>query len=70
MKIPYTAINPDTLTRMIEELVTRAGTDYGQHEYSVKEKVAQVMARLESGEAEIFYDEQQELCEVVPVNTC
>ncbi len=67
MKVPYTAIDPDTLTRMIEELVTRAGTDYGQYEQSLEQKVAQVKVKLKSGEVEIHYDEQQELCEIVPV---
>ena len=64
MEIPYQALNPQTLTNLIEELVTRDGTDYGDSEVSLAEKIAQVKAKLISGEAVIRYDEQLEACEI------
>lgn len=67
MEIPYQTLNPDTLTNLIEELVTRDGTDYGDRELNLEEKVAQVKARLVSGTAKILYDEKLEVCEIVPV---
>ncbi len=67
MKIPYQVVEPETLTRMIEELVTRAGTDYGELELTLEQKVAQVILRLKAGEAEIHYDEEQETCEIIVI---
>lgn len=65
MEIPYQALPSATLTNLIEELVTRDGTDYGDNEFSLEEKVAQVKRKLICGEAVILYHEATELCEIV-----
>ena len=41
---------------MIESFVLREGTDYGEREYSLEQKVAQVRAQLERGHARILFD--------------
>ena len=56
-----TEVSPDDLSAealrgLVEEFVTRDGTDYGAVESSVAEKVAQVLAQLRSGEARIVFD--------------
>jgi len=68
MDIPYQSINPQTLGNMIEEFVTRDGTDYGEQELTLEAKVAQVLGLLKSGKAAIQYDESLEICEIVMVN--
>lgn len=68
MDIPYQAINAQTLRSMIEEYVTRDGTDYGEQELTLEAKVVQVLALLKSGQAAIRYDESLEICEIVMVN--
>lgn len=65
MDIPYQAIPAETLGNMIEEFVTRDGTDYGELELTLEEKVAQVMSQLKLGKAAIQYDESLEICEIV-----
>ncbi|EGG98200.1 hypothetical protein imdm_378 [gamma proteobacterium IMCC2047] len=65
MDIPYQAIPKETLSNMIEEFVTRDGTDYGECELSLEEKVVQVMSLLKQGKAAIQYDESMEICEIV-----
>ena len=35
LKIPYDQLNPETLHGVIEEFVTRDGTDYGEIEVSL-----------------------------------
>lgn len=67
MNIPYQAIHEDTLRNMIEEYVTRDGTDYGEQEMSLEAKVAQVLALLKTGDVAIQYDEALEICEIVMV---
>lgn len=65
MEIPWQNLNPDTLENLIQELVTRDGTDYGERETSLADKVSQVKRRLASGQAYILYDEALEVCEIL-----
>ena len=62
MIIPHTEIPTDTLEALIEEFVTRDGTDYGEHEVSTAQKVQQVMDQLERQEIFIVYSELHETC--------
>lgn len=41
---------------MVESFVLREGTDYGEREYSLEQKVTQVRAQLQSGQARILFD--------------
>ncbi|MEC7667052.1 MAG: YheU family protein [Actinomycetota bacterium] len=56
--IPWRRLAPHTLDALIEEFVTRDGTDYGVLEASTTAKVEQVKAGLRSGECVISYDER------------
>ena len=63
--MPYAELAPDVLRRLIEEFVTRDGTDYGAVERTLAEKVAAVMRQLAAGEAAIIVDAEQESIEIV-----
>ena len=65
MIIPHTELAPDTLKALIEEIVTRDGTDYGKHEVSMASKVEQVMKQLQRKEIFITYDKHFETCSLV-----
>ncbi|MCP4588774.1 YheU family protein [Pseudoalteromonas sp.] len=65
MIIPYAEIQPETLTSLIEEFVSRDGTDYGEEEISLADKVEQVRAKLVSGEAIILFSESTGQCNIV-----
>ncbi|MEW5754717.1 MAG: YheU family protein [Pseudomonadota bacterium] len=65
MIIPHTALNPDTLRALVEEFVTRDGTDYGESEIPLERKVEQVIAQLARGEAFIVYSELHETCTIM-----
>ncbi len=47
MIIPHKDLSADTLQAMVEEFVTRSGTDYGSNEAAMAEKVQQVVRQLE-----------------------
>ncbi len=64
MIIPYQELSPDALQALVEEFVTRNGTDYGNCETSLTEKVRQVVQQLEKGEAVIVYDTTMETCNI------
>jgi len=56
MEIPFERLDADTLRAVIEEFVTREGTDYGDRVFSLSEKVDHVMGQLKRGEAMILWD--------------
>jgi hypothetical protein len=58
-------ISPESLRGLIEEFVTRDGTDYGAVERSVEEKIVQVSAQLASGEARLVFDPTTETTNIV-----
>lgn len=62
IRIPHRELEAETLTALIEDFVTRDGTDYGATEMTLAAKVAQVRAQLERGEAVITYDEESATC--------
>jgi hypothetical protein len=63
--VPHTALAPDVLRRLIEEFVTRDGTDYGAVERTLAEKVAAVMRQLAAGELAIVVDAEDETIDIV-----
>ncbi len=68
MIIPYKELGAETLTAIIEDFVSREGTDYGAVESTFATKIAQVMRQLENGEATITFDAESETCSIVLVN--
>ena len=62
MQIPHDQLSQDALDGLLEEFVTREGTDYGQADYSLVDKVAQVRAQLERGEVVICFDSYLQSC--------
>ncbi|ALO46079.1 YheU family protein [Pseudohongiella spirulinae] len=67
MRIPWQSLADETLTALIEEFVSREGTDYGQHEYTLEEKVSHVRRQLKCGDAEIDFDVESSTCNIVAV---
>jgi uncharacterized protein YheU (UPF0270 family) len=56
IEVPLEALSPDAITGLIDEFVSREGTDYGEHEYSLAEKCAQVLAQLRRKEVAIVFE--------------
>ena len=65
IKIPYGQLSPEALQGVVEEFVTRDGTDYGEVEVSLETKIAQVMNQLKSGTAVIVFDQKTETCTIM-----
>jgi uncharacterized protein YheU (UPF0270 family) len=65
MELSPDDLSPEALRGLVEEFVTRDGTDYGAVERSVEEKIAGVMAQLGSGEARIVFDPETETANIV-----
>jgi uncharacterized protein len=65
MRIPWQSLTEEILTALIEEFVSREGTDYGPHEYTLEEKVSHVRRQLKCGDAEIDFDVESSTCNIV-----
>lgn len=57
MIIPHQMLSPEALRGVIEEFVTREGTDYGEHTVPLDTKIMQIRQQLDAGTAVIVYDE-------------
>ena len=57
MIIPIKALSTDALTGIIETFILREGTDYGEVEVSLANKIAQVKQQLEQGELVLVFSE-------------
>ncbi|KTB56188.1 hypothetical protein AO067_17185 [Pseudomonas viridiflava ICMP 13104] len=64
MLIPYDQLEPDTLTRLIEDFVTREGTDNGD-ETPLQTRVLRVRHALTRGQAVIFFDLESQQCQLM-----
>lgn len=58
-------LSPEALQGLIEEFVSREGTDYGHADRSLESKVAAVHRQLENGEARIVFDLESETASIV-----
>jgi uncharacterized protein YheU (UPF0270 family) len=56
VSVPHTALASDVLRAVIESFILREGTDYGEHELSLDDKVTRVMRLLERGDVHIVFD--------------
>lgn len=66
MIVPWRAVAPDTLRNLIEEYVTRDGTDYGEREVPLDTRVEQVMNALRREDVVLWFDEALEEVALVP----
>ncbi|EMV7410958.1 YheU family protein [Enterobacter soli] len=68
MIIPWQDLAPETLDNLIESFVLREGTDYGEHERSLEQKVNDVKRQLKSGEVVLVWSELHETVNIMPRN--
>jgi uncharacterized protein YheU (UPF0270 family) len=64
--IPWKDLDSDTLDNLIESFVLREGTDYGEQERSLEQKVKDVRRQLNSGEAVLVWSELHETINIMP----
>ncbi|MBY0398708.1 YheU family protein [Myxococcota bacterium] len=58
-------LSAEALRGLVEEFVSREGTDYGHVDRSLEGKVHDVMRQLETGEARIVFDLESETASIV-----
>lgn len=60
MLIPYQQLDAMTLNNLIEQYILREGTDYGEVEFSLRQKTQQILAQIKNEEIFIMYSELNE----------
>ena len=65
IEVPFQQSSEDALLGLLEEYVSRDGTDYGDVEASLQVKTQQVRNMLQSGKAIILFDPLQQSCHIV-----
>ncbi|MDB4974098.1 MAG: hypothetical protein JWN48_2439 [Myxococcaceae bacterium] len=60
IEVPLAQLSPEALTGLVEEYITREGTDYGAREHSLDEKRASVMRQLQRNQIAIVFDFESE----------
>lgn len=65
MVIPHRELSAEALRGVLESFVLREGTEYGEREVSLDQKVAQVLQQLERGEAQVIFHAALENIDIV-----
>jgi len=63
--VPWQSISEDTLQALLEEFISREGTDYGAQELSLADKVQRAKKALENNHALIIVDLALETTQIV-----
>jgi uncharacterized protein YheU (UPF0270 family) len=66
--VPHTELSEDALRGVLESFVLREGTEYGEKDFSLDQKLAHVIRQLERGEAQIVFDPGSETIDIVVVS--
>lgn len=66
LEVPWQKLSEDALSGLLEELVSRDGTDYGFDESSMDSKVSQLKMALQEQRAFVGFDPETESWSIVP----
>ena len=61
MHIPHTNLSPKALRAVVQEFVTRDGTDHS----SVENRIENVLRQLKTGRVELHFDDKSQSCNIV-----
>ena len=64
MRIPHTSLSPATLRAVVQEFVTRDGTDHSL----VDRRIETVLRQLDTGRVELHFDDETKTCNIVLVD--
>ena len=58
--VPHGSLSPEALRGVMEEFITREGTDYGHVEHSLEHKLGVVERQIRRGDVLIVFDAESE----------
>ena len=63
--VPWERLSAAALRGVLEEFITREGTEYGADDVGLERKLAQVQRQLEAGEVLVLFDGESETVNLV-----
>ena len=66
IQVPVDRLAADVRNALLEEYASRDGTDYGERELNLAEKVANLERQLADGELCILYESESEQWDLLP----
>jgi uncharacterized protein YheU (UPF0270 family) len=63
VRISHTLLSSAALRAVIEEFVSRDGTDHS----SIERRIETVLSQLDAGIVELHFDDETESCNILPV---
>lgn len=63
--VPLDRLPSDVLVALLEEFASRDGTDYGERECSLEQKVSELRTQLAAGDLQLLYDADSEQWDLV-----
>lgn len=67
--VPYTELSDGVLRGVVESFVLREGTEYGERDFSLDQKVEHVLRQLRRREAQIVFDPGTETVDIVVITS-
>ncbi|MCC6874326.1 MAG: YheU family protein [Sandaracinaceae bacterium] len=58
--VPWDRLSPEAQRGVLEDFVTREGTEYGLEDVDLETKIAQVRRQVEDGEVVVVFDPRSE----------
>jgi len=65
VEVPWRELSAEALDGVIEEFVTREGTEYGARDVALATKVAEVRRQIERGDVLVFFDSVLSTCQLL-----
>ena len=65
VEIPSSELSTEALAGVVEEFITREGTDYGHTDHSLEQKMSAVYRQLDRGEVVIVFAPESQTCNIV-----
>jgi uncharacterized protein len=66
VEVPLQRLQADALQALLEEFASRDGTDYGECEVSLQQKVSELSGQLQRKELILLYDADSEQWDLLP----
>ncbi len=66
VRVPPGQLSPEALEGLLEEFASRDGTDYGERELTLEEKVGNLRGQLDAGELCILFQGESEEWDLLP----
>lgn len=65
VEVPWEQLESDVLHKLVEEFVSREGTEYGEQEVVLNTKVKQVIEQLKAKKAAITFDPETQTTHII-----